>query len=463
MTLRIDIRWDNPSSPLIADAVIYLMIDGIGRPPDSEGKGFQQYDLPDTTKTIELHARFTAHLRAVKVGTATIAAQSHQTLRIDQNLEVTDGHVRALSHPEWSGKHPLVLVSSSTAGNAVTKIHLRTRFVDITPLWQAYADSWKYYQAHREPDARLRVLGFTGGAPQIWFASYAKSLERNSFRRPGALVFFRPANYKYTRVDEPHKMGALIRYLTKPKPGTSRHWEEDHQNADPDKYFYIRCGFEAAVVQANRPLVMLHPWPSGSSFGLAQTRKLRGLARDAVRYLWADQHIYREQKVTGFGRLGVAGFSLGGGGVFSSLGLGNDKIDELYLFDCTGSSHSRGIITQWFLSRRKKPGHGGTPCLRMAGGAYNINTYNSIRDAIAAALGKTTLPEVTVTPRDETMYDPGHNPMWEHVIKDTPHYRSDRDQRHQFSVHGGDDPSGPGPYVHTYLLDFLENSRFDVA
>ncbi len=467
MTLRFEIRWDNHLSPLIADAVIYILVDDIGRPPDQKKPGSYHYTLPDGISTIEVNASFTAHFGAVKGDSPPPAipvdapAMAHQTLRIEQKLEVVNGKVRVVSDPRWGGKHPLVKLTTATSNNGVTLVRLRTRFVDITPLWEAYAAGWSYYTQHRDPKMRLRVLGYTGGKPLIWFASFPKSLEQHSFRMPGALVFFRPANYAYTRVDQPHQMGALIRYLTKPVPGSSVYFEEDHHH--PSQYFYIRCGFEDALARADRPVVMLHPWPSGSGFGHAQTRKLRALARDAVRYLWADQHIYRDQKVTGFGRLGLAGFSLGGAGTFGALGSAPDKIDEVYLFDCTGSAHARGTITRWFLSRSKSPGRTGSPCLRMAGGAYNINTYASIRDAVAAALGKTTVSDVTATPSDATGWDAGANALWDHVIKLTPHYRNSSDPRHQFTVHGGQDVMGPGPFVRTYLYEFVENSRFGVV
>ncbi len=463
MTLRVEIHWDNPGSPLLAQAVIYLMVDGIGRSADSESKGVQRYDLPDATTSIELQASFTADFREVVGDGSVISARAFETLHIDQELEVTKGKIRARHDPRFGGRHPLVKISSAKAVNGVTILHLRTRFVDITLPYSLYASGWKYYQSQRDPDARLRVLGYTGGAPAIWLASFGKQLETHVFRRPGALVFFRPASYAYTRVDQPHNMAGPIRYLTAPVPKSSTYWERSYQHADPDKYFYIRCGFEDALVRSDRPVVMLHPWPSGANFGHAQSKQLRGLARDAIRYLWGDQHIYRDRKVMGFGRLGVSGFSLGGGGAFSALVHGKRSIDELFLFDCTHSHHYRGHIKQWFLSRRAKPGRSGTPCLRMIGGGYNINTYAAIESAIAATLGESSVAQVTATPKTETMYASGHNPLWDHVVKEDPgRLRGDEDQRHQFSVHGGNDPFGPGASVETYLLRCLKDSRFGV-
>jgi hypothetical protein len=66
---------------------------------------------------------------------------------------------------------------------------------------------------------------------------------------------------------------------------------------------------------------------------------------------------------------------------------------------------------------------------------------------------------VTATPPDSKAYEAGKNPLWDHVIAAYPHLREGKDYWNQFAIFGGY-VAMPGPFILTFLQQFLQDSLF---
>jgi hypothetical protein len=360
--------------------------------------------------------------------------------------------------------HPLVETTSAASVNGAAQILLRTEFVGIGAFWKQYASGAGDYLAGHDPAASLAVLGYTGGAPLIWFANVPTKLRTPSSAFASCLVFYRPANDTYTRLDQAHDMGRLNRYLLSQVPGSTDYTTSElfmpypARKGDPPLYGYLRCGFERALVQSKKPVVMLHPWPNGEDYGQARGGQLPMLAAWAVRFLWASGLIDAagSQSAVRLGRLGLAGFSAGGQAMWPTLAAVADRIEEVYSFDANGLLPTAAL--QWF---------GGSPttrCLRMTG-AYQIAAHQALKNAIESKSGATR--RVTAWPASAAAYDAGGTPAWDQALSGLPTspqnwqnaVRGNVGYRHQFAVFGGSGAVSSSTYT-SFLQEFLQGSDF---
>lgn len=471
MTLKISITWDNANHPLLPEAHADVKLDGAGVTLDRSAPGRREYTIADGVRRVVLKASFSASFGPIqgfapegqgRVSTVSISAGSmtREVLNAHQPFDVVDGGTRLspMSQPEYAGPHPLVDMRGAANVHGAAAIKIRTDFVDITEFWKAYAGGWSYYEAERKPGAQLVVLGSTSASPLIWFASFPDICANFTNGFTSCLVFFRPGNYEYLRLDQPHQMSALARYLLKPKEEddtTAQFWERDYIDRSSG-YNLIRCGFEDALVRSRRAVVMLHPWQSGSGYGTATSASLPSLCDGAIRLLWATQHICRNTGNVRLGRLGISGFSLGGGAMYPALAANIGRVDEVYAFDCLGAKNFGPIAAQWAASRPEAR-------LRMAGSGLNVVYHQATYRTIQTTSGTTApLPRVSALPESERGYRKDMNPRWDHVLKEREDMRAHADTRHQFTIFGGY-VALPGPFAKTFLLKFLEDSLFQAA
>jgi hypothetical protein len=463
MSLKVYITWSGEASPLLPNALADVHVEADNTPvlPSASALGRREFELPDGVRRFVLRARFSASFGRV-VGTPPqqpqmdVPPQQHEVLRIDQPFRVEDGtKVVPESIAAYKGAHPLVNVAAAANKNGVAVISLRTTFVNITPFWAAYAQHWSYYQKEHEPGTSLCVLGYTQGTPLIWFASIPDICQTSSMSSIATLVFFRPASYPYTAVNQPHQMSALARYLLAPKSDLSApYWERDYIDGT-QRYNLIRCSFEKSLVESKKAVVMIHPWPSGARFGEAINPGLPGLLNAALHLLWAEQRIGRGVSQVHLGRLGLSGFSRGGDGLWPALRSTIQRTDEVYGFDATGTADYAGTIVQWAMSRPESR-------LRLVGGAYRMVANESIVRTVKQMAGITSpdpLPRVTTVPLTEDGWKQGDNPYWDHVVKEAPDMRFDDDTRHQFAIFGGY-RTFPPPILTTFLERFLRDSLY---
>ncbi|WP_437675074.1 hypothetical protein [Sorangium sp. So ce131] len=471
MTLKVSITWDNANHALLPEAHADVKLDGGGVTLDGSAPGRREYTIADGVARVALKASFSASFGPVqgfaperKGVSSTVAvsagALALEVLRAQQEFDVVDGGTRLspVSQPSYAGPHPLVDLRGAANVHGSAAIKIRTDFVDITGFWRAYAGGWGYYEAERKPGTQLVVLGSTSASPLIWFASIPDVCAGFTNGFTSCLVFFRPGNYEYERLDQPHQMSALARYLLKPKEEgdpTAQFWERDYIDGSTG-YNLIRCGFEDALVRSRRAVVMLHPWQSGSSYGTAAGASLPSLCEGAIRLLWASQRICRSTGNVRLGRLGISGFSLGGGAMYPALAANIGRVDEVYAFDCLGAKNSGPSVARWVTSRPEAR-------LRMAGSGRNVAYHQAIYRTIQTTSGTTApLPRVSALPESEQGYRKGANPLWDHVLKEREDMRAHGDTRHQFAIFGGH-VALPGPFAKTFLLRFLEDSLFQVA
>lgn len=467
MKLRVEVRWPNAHHVLLAGkaAVIEITTQGQGVVATKKYAGRVEFELPEGTTSFELSARFAPAFAAVK-GPANrpdlaVPELSAEVLRIVQPFEVADGTaIRAVALPQYGGPHPLVDVVTAANVHGAASVRLATEFVDIGSFWGQYAIRFAAYAARRDADTpgmQLDALGYTGGDPKIWFASYcpAKLTESSNV---SCLAFFRPESDGYTRIDQRHDNYQLTRYLLAPIPGAAKPADADVIQHDDDApgmgYPWLRAGFERALLRSEKPLVMLHPWPSGTDFGQAATSKLPGLAAAATRFLWAQGKIAKNLANVRLGRFGISGYSGGGFALWRALRANAKHIDELYAFDTVNAVANGGHAIQWFLARQAA---GAAPCLRMTGGS-NLTALAGVARALTEKL-KAAASDVTAWPMDRSGYELGENPLWDHAVQLFPSMRENIWFWHQFAVFGGL-PAPPGPDAKTFLQAFLEQSLF---
>jgi hypothetical protein len=460
------VTWPNAGSALLPEsgANVTLFADGVDVPPTQTSKGLRAFAVPDGASKVELTASFTVSFDAVhgtapqSRGTISVGPLSAEVLSATQTYTVSNGALTEDPVADYGGGPTPLLEMKKPGGAGVVEITVRTEFVDIDPFWSQYAEHWDYFLSEEQPGTKTYVLGYTGGMPIIWFAVVPDAMATFANALPSCLVFYRPANkrYTYTKVNQPHQASAIARYLLKPKPdsdGAAGFWERDHGAFDG--YNLMRCRFEDSIVQSQRALVMLHPWPSGGDFGVSSQAGLSTLCERALRHLWARNLICNGVASVSLGRFGLSGFSYGGNALWPALVANGSKVREVYAFDAVSTSQYVQQIIRWFNSHDSS-------FLRLANGTYNFDTYA----AIQRVLDPTSVrPDLTVVPPSVAEYQPGHNSVFDHFVTLNQKYRDDVDTQHQWSVMGGQMISGKtAPYdldwVETYFLNFLRASAF---
>ncbi|KYF91450.1 hypothetical protein BE20_14640 [Sorangium cellulosum] len=452
MPLKLRVTWRNAGSPLLPDALseVQATADGAPLPLARAGPGLREFDVPAGAARVALTARFSAAFGAFE----DVPALQEEVLSVEQAFDVAGGGTALgpAPDPALGQAHPLVDVTS-TPGLALAQI--RTDFVDITPFWMAYARYSDEYQREHRPGTELVALGATAGEPKIWFASIPEACKAPPDAGVSALVFYRPEGYAYTRVDQRHEMFGLNRYLLSPDPDPSAsYWARDVFERDPrdqSRWVYLRCGFEEALAASGRAVVLLHPWPSGTSFGAATSAGLPGLAEAALRFLGGARRIGLGPGGARLGKLGLAGFSAGGLPLWQALAANLRRVSEVFAFDARGIAKSEATILRWYsgdASRR----------LRMTGG-HQLDANAAIQRRLA---GNSDGARVSCLPPDKSGYLPGVNPRWDHVCSSLDDGEKDAYLNadwvwHQFAMFGGV-PDAGGTSAVTFLQRFLEAS-----
>jgi hypothetical protein len=462
--LKVQVSWPGSESKLLPDAgsKVELLAGGNSLTPSQSKRGLRVFDVPEGTTQLELKAEFTLSFGAVegrKKGTIAFAAKSGVVLVANQKFTVAGAQLTAQTIPDYAGTHPLVVTRGAANKNGVVDITLRTEFVDIDQFWDHYAAGATGVRQASTSRIVTKVLGNTGGGPLIWLAMVPRDMHSHSAADASCLVFFRPKNYFYTRLDEHHEASAVGRYFLSPKRDpTPKYWEGDHcvVRPPPDLHYNLmRCGFEEAMDESLRAMVMLHPWPSGSGFGAATTGALPSLCEAAIRFLRAQFQVCTKVPDLHLGRLGIAAFSKGGEAMWPTLRNNMTKVQEVYAFDCNHSTEARGTIVQWANSHP-------SGALRLVGGAYNQGTYDDIGKTLSPS-GKNS--SLTIVLRHESVFKAGNQTVWDHYIKDTEFLRNHIDTRHQFAVCGGTMFGNTGPYdlglVERFMTTFLKSSQFN--
>ncbi len=461
MSHVVQVVWVNANGPhgLLPDkhTQIVLDVDGTVVPATTSAAGKRKFVVPAGAKKVTLHAAFSAEFGPVK---GRAPAMIETVLQAQQEFDVTlnGTALQPVGIPAFGGgPHPLVDTKSASGAAGATVIRIHTEFVDISKFWTAYASRTGEYAADHVAGTTLVPLGFTGGTPRIWFASVADAAASSSKAEVSCLLFCRPSNYTYTKIDQKHHMNGLNRYLLRPTtdPNAPIHKREKFMlEPDGKPYVWVRAGFEHAMTQSGKAIVMLHPWPSGASFGSAATKRMPNLAGAAIRFLWGRGNVGAQVAGVRLGRLGVSGYSAGGLGLWGAFANNVSRISEVYAFDAVNTSTHAGGVSAWFRAQTKA---GANPCLRMGSG-NSIATHVGIRRTIEQAMGGPQ-PGVTVIPDSAKDYAKGANPIWDETTAAVPSAQNRRGFWHQFAVFGA---MGTPPLtgVPNFMEQFLTNSGF---
>jgi hypothetical protein len=405
-------------------------------------------------------------------------------------------------------RHPLVTgvkLEGSPAGQTTFRVTIDTSFVDATEHWKGLLgkattcmserlNCWKAYRDLHEPGTELVVLAFTPGRPLIWFAAVPDACKNAN--AVSALVFFRPTAATYATIERATRgMYALTRYLLRPRsPEPGVWWARDRyheitdeqfasvkSSADPPAQFYDRlcAGFENALSRCGKSVILLYPLPSGTDFGAAAGPGLAGGTTPLLAQIRALLHARGKigvgQTSVAGSKLGLAGYSAGGLGLFPCLQNNRQFVNEVYGFDPNGAGSQAGNLAQWAFDTQDFR-------LRLAAGfAGSVATNQNILDAVNAKLAggrPAGWGEATTHPASpETFYLPsasGGHAWWNHVFSEWPAALTDGawaqyrgDTRHQFVIYGGEDPAfAPASGANqpwngtTFMGQFLATSTF---
>lgn len=473
--IRLRVEWLNPKHALLAEAgaKISVTASGTGLTPTAQGAGFREYEIPASTTEFLLEISFAPQLSAV----GAAAAMSAEVFRASQRYVISDGgnRVEAPPMPPFLQSHPLIDSKIQANSNIAILAQARTEIVDITKFWDHYI-AWKpnptefetrivqEFRTEREPNVQLSVLGYTGGGPLIWFASVPVILSLPKSTQISALVFYRPANYAYSKVDDRHDAYPLNRYiLSAVPPGVADrwYWRSDQIVRDPlgDWYFWLPCGMEHALSASGREVLLLQPWASGLAYGDAANSNLPAVAEQIVRFLYAIQALALGGFNVSLGRLGISGYSAGGDTLWNSLSANRSRVDEVYSFDANHTGKQGSRLDKWFKASMEA---GREPRLFFANGLGNNVAAGG---TIASAMNRKYSPaanRILSLPKSPVEYGNGSIPYWVYATNGNAELQTDGTSLHQFPAYGRY-PRVPGESMAdnpTFLQMFLEMSGF---
>jgi hypothetical protein len=504
MDFLIQVRWTNGASPLLqrgggGNAIshtptahnvagtsstaptIEVTGDG-GVPALNQNWSDSGVDFPvaNPQKTISVSIAFNP----------TIAGVTAEVLSANQTYTVSGGDLvesTATVGPTGSTtsvtKHPLITgtkQSSSTAAQTVFTVNVNTAFVDVTQHWQKILgpkttcmteplSCWAAYTKLHEAGTELVVLGLTAPSPSplVWFVvvpDASKSADTVS-----SLVFFRPSSPAHSTLeDATNAMFALTRYLLRPRsedPSIWWAWDVYHNitaaqlatvNIPPgtvsQSYDWLCAGFENALKNSGKKVILVYPLPNGTDFGIAQSSGLATPLANIRALLHARGKIGAGQPSVGGNKVALAGYSAGGLGLFTCLSNNTALVNEVYTFDPNGLSGKATALSDWAFATSDFR-------LRLACGRGDVVTDSAavattVNARIADPSRKATGGEVTTHPASpSTFYQPaasGGNAWWNHVFLKFPATLTNTDAnstsyvrgtRHQFVIYGGEDPA----------------------
>lgn len=498
MKLKIKVDWDNPNHPLLKNSTLTVSADG--NPITAVG-GLLEIPQGAATARVELKFDVSFPARDINIGEPManlpfvqkkIVGQSAASTVFDagQSFLVLPNKLKPLKPPQWQGPNPLFDVPGAAASNGVVRVHVLTQFIDVTELWRKRA-FWVWdYDADHKSGTELVILAWTGAMSSaetlLWFATIPSAC-KGAALPIGCIVYYPPPAYAYSSLDEQHEMLQINRFLLSPDASLAvtaqkiinQYWRAPQFNkyflkfpsgkidlkTDVAVFSYVRSGFEAALDGSGKKVVLLTLWPTtanfnpgnASPFGQAQSKHLPDLVEAAIRFLWGIQKIGQSQGATRLvSRLGLMGFSAGGGGLFPSVIANQASVLEVWSFDANGlGAHATKLIA-WFNQNKSKGA-----MIRMTGG------LNDHMKDVAKIMAATKDAAVTGSPSSSAFWSAagaaGASDWWNFTLAALPPLlsdgtRKDTSFRHQFALFGGDDTSPPRAV--NYFAKFLKDSGF---
>lgn len=462
MTRRLIVTWQHHDT-LLPERLFEVSLDGFvgGEVKRVRSQpGLREFVVDPVATLLTLTVRARAPFRAMGAVPPTTAT----TLSLKQEIDVSSGELRFRPSPQW-GAHPrLSLRQAASREHLIATLAIDTTFLDVTSVYASYAherDLDSFAERAAESKTNFAAFAYTGGSPLLWFASIPAKCRGTS--PVSALVFFRPSGDAYSRVDEGHSLYRLNRYLLQPvaahaqaSPRQKDHFAYEDSPKNESIHAFVRAGFENALEQSRKSVVMVHPWPNGLSYGDAIGAGLPSLVKRFTRALWAEGRLAFERSRLVHRRLGLAGYSSGGEALWTAWRNNRSRVDEVYSFDTVAIPPTASVL-DWVSAH---PGR----MLRMT----RTGRAGSRAASIAAAARSARLSDrVTVFPEAPNGYDRGESVLWDRTLSslDNDDLRSLQNEpgwQHHFALFGGvaesrrvslSDPDAP-----TFLRLFLEAS-----
>jgi hypothetical protein len=478
MDFLIQVRWTNGSNQLLqrgdgnsSASITITPDDGVPALAVSPTESGVDFKLSSPSKKVVATVSFNP----------TVAGNKAEVLSANQTYDVSGTDLvenSATVGPTGStttvAKHPLLTLTknrSATTGTTVAfTLKVNTDFVDATELWSKMLGAsgtcvtesgscWSAYQKLHQAGSELVVLGFTAGSPIVWFVVVPDACK--SAGTVSSLVFFRPALYSYSTFDDPQHaavgMFKMCRYLITPRakdPHVWWAWDRYHDitpaqhatvnNASAVFYDWLCTGLEDALHRSGKKVILVMPLPVGTGFGVAEGPQLASHLASIRALLYARGKIGVGQQSISGNKLGLAGYSAGGLGLYPCLRANRALVNELYCFDPNDDDKHIAEVAQWAFETADFK-------LRLAGG---LDGHVRTNDAVA----KTVTRRIAMTPRKatggvvtthpaspSTFYAEKTGDKWyNHVFSEAlPGWGGggfDHGTRHQFVIYGGEDP-----------------------
>jgi hypothetical protein len=284
-----------------------------------------------------------------------------------------------------------------------------------------------------------------------------------------ALVFYRPAqNNPYSRATSPANTSLLwfaARYLFAPSGDDTVHSEigdipalQERADKMTRAFFILRTSMMDAVIRSGRKVVTIHPWPtSGVIMGDAGDARLPRRCDEVLRFMQGRGMIGAGQDNLRLGRLGLAGYSMGGEILYPALQANRTRVSELYLFDPNQTKLYAPYVIDW--ARKTEDFR-----LRMITALHWVAMASMKRTLIGALTDEAGESFISLYPPNPATYwktlGEGGGPAWNHVTADGGLDLTHWMPRHQFAMCGGALEEAH-PFLQTWFEIFLNGSGFE--
>lgn len=339
------------------------------------------FDLPDamTEVSVELSTSFTRGDR-----------QAEWLFR--QGYRVGDAALAPVASAAQSARHrPFEARTVRRSAGGSHHLDIDLSFLDVTELVRVRGARLRASYDGCE----VRIYQYTGleaGARATVVGVVIPPGMRVPRDRADVLTFFCPAQGAYRDAFDADAF-QLARYVVSPADADYPGFLRRDQSGGLQWVYYPPCSFARQLADSRRAVLLMVPFANGASYGPWKSAELTSSPRDGtppsllarlLRALQADGAIGGAQppsRVITPGRVGLAGFSLGGARCLEAFERNHARVAELYLFDPNDfGEHSphHARVAAWTRAREHR--------LRLVGGMHLPELLDYARGTLGLAL-----------------------------------------------------------------------------
>lgn len=339
------------------------------------------FDLPDamTEVNVELSTSLTRRDR-----------QGEWLFR--QGYRVGDAALVPLDAPAPSPRHrPFEARTVRRSAGGAHHIDIDLSFLDVTGL--LHVRGTRLRAAYDGCEVRVyQYTGLEAGAHATVVGVVIPPGLRVPRERADVLTFFCPAQGSYRDAFDADAF-QFARYVVSPSDADYPGFLRRDQNGGLQWVYHPPCSFARQLNDSRRAALLVIPFANGASYGPWKSAELTTSPRDGappsllarlLRALQADGAIGGTQppsRVITPGRVGLAGFSLGGARCLEAFERNRARVTELYLFDANDfgdESPHHAPVAAWTRAREHR--------LRIIGGMHLPALLEYARGTLGLAL-----------------------------------------------------------------------------